>query len=313
MVDVPSLRIAFFGTPGFAVPTLQALLRSRHAIVGVVSQPDRPRGRGGHTPPTPVKVAAGTVAVLQPERLKEPSFRDALAAMQLDLGVVAAYGKILPDWLLALPRLGMINVHASLLPRYRGAAPIHRALMAGEPEIGVTIMRIVKELDAGPMLARTAIPVASDATTGDVERTLASVGADLLVETVDAIADGRATEEPQDDSQATYAPKIAPEDSRIDWTRSAWDIHNQVRGLNPSPMAWTRAGEARVLIVRTVAEDEAAAAGPGEVVESRRGVLRVATARGTLRILELKPEGRRAMSARDFLAGHPLPPGARLT
>ena len=204
MVAGRALRIVFFGTPAFAVPTLDALLRaSPHTVVGVVTQPDRPRGRGQKTSDAPVKArarAAG-VPVLQPDRLKDPAFIDALTALNADLGVVAAYGRILTEAILATPRLGMINVHGSLLPRYRGAAPVHRAVIAGERETGVTIMRVVKALDAGPMLATAHRPIAPDETSEEVERDLAHLGATLLASTiVDQIADGRAAETPQDDA-----------------------------------------------------------------------------------------------------------------
>jgi methionyl-tRNA formyltransferase len=315
MVETTTLRIAFFGTPEFAVPTLEALIRSDHSVIGVVSQPDRPKGRGAHVVATPVKAiaAASNLPVLQPERLKEPSFRDAFTRWRPDLGVVAAYGKILPEWLIAIPRLGMINVHASLLPRYRGAAPIQRAVVAGDSETGVTIMRIVKELDAGPVFARVVRPLPADATSVDVERDLAATGAELLVTVVDAMARGQAREEPQDDALATYAPKITKEEAEVQWKRSAWEIHNQVRGLTPWPHAWTHVDAARVLILRTAVEDVPALATPGEVLDASGDTLRVATGRGALRLIELKPEGKRAMLARDFLAGHPLPPGTRLT
>jgi methionyl-tRNA formyltransferase len=315
MVDARALRLVFFGTPVFAVPTLEALLSTRHAVLAVVSQPDRARGRGQQTCPTPVKAAAlaAGLPVLQPERLKDPPFRETLTALQPDLGVVAAYGKILPEWLIAIPGHGLINVHASLLPRYRGAAPIPRAVMAGDAETGVTIMRIVKELDAGPMLARVARPIAEDATSADVERDLAETGASLLVEAVEAIAAGTAVEEPQDERLATFAPKVVREEGLIRWERTARDIHNQVRALVPWPHAWTHIDGSRVLVIGTAAEDDAGSGAPGEVLESSGGVLRVAAGRGVVRVLRLQPEGRRAMSAREFLAGHPLKRGARLT
>jgi methionyl-tRNA formyltransferase len=333
MVDVPRLSIVFFGTPAFAAPTLQALLHSRHQVVGVVSQPDRPRGRGQKPGVAPVKelaLAAG-VPVLQPERLKEPGFLDALAALRADLGVVAAYGRIIPEIVIHTPRLGLINVHGSLLPRYRGAAPVQRAVMAGETETGVTIMRIVKELDAGAMFATIARPIAHDATSADVARDLAEVGARLLVEVVDAIAAGTAREEPQDDTRATYAPKITREESPIDWTRPATAIHNQVRGLNPWPHASTSVAGARLIIVRTlpeeVAPEELRSAGvshdrekplptsipPGTVIGAAGDAIRVATGEGVLRMLALQPEGKRVMTAREFLAGRPIPAGTRLT
>ena len=322
MVDRPALRIVFFGTPEFAVPSLNALFRSRHQVVGVVSQPDRARDRHGRTVATPVRAATGaSVPLLQPDRLKDAPFPDTLRNLGPDLGVVAAYGRILPEWLIQLPPLGMINVHASLLPRYRGAAPIQRAVMAGERTTGITIMRIVKELDAGPVFARLARPIATDATSGDVAKDLAAAGASLLVDVVDALAEGRAVEEPQDHTLATYAAKITAEDAVIDWSRPALEIHDQVRALNPAPYAWTRIAGERVLILRTSAggrpdATDACMRGehdPGEVCLAKGDSLLVATGRDLLRILELRPEGRRAMSARDFLAGHPLPPGTRLT
>ena len=315
MVEGRALRLAFFGTPDFAVPTLQALLASRHAVLAVVSQPDRARGRGQRTSPTPVKtvaLAAG-VPVLQPERLKEPPFPEAFAALGVDLGVVAAYGKILPEWLIRIPPLGLINVHASLLPRYRGAAPIQRAILAGESETGVTIMRIVKELDAGAMFARVVRPIPEDATSLDVERDLAHAGATLLVRVVEAIAAGTAAEEPQDDGLATLAPKIGREEGLVRWERTAREIHNQVRALTPWPRAWTHLDGARLLLIRTAVEDGPRDGTPGEILEASGNVLRVAAGRGALRLLEVQPEGKRVMSAGEFLAGRALRAGDRLS
>ena len=234
------LRIAFFGTPAFAVPSLDALLSSPHHVVGVVTQPDRPRGRGHKTSDAPVKaraVAAG-VPILQPDRLKAPDFVDAFAALQSDLAVVAAYGKILPESLINMPRFGMINVHASLLPKYRGAAPVHRAVIAGEPETGVTIMRVVKALDAGPMMATVRRAIGPDDTSDVVEADLAQLGASLLMSVVDQLATGSATETPQDDAAATYANRLTKDDGVVNWSASAAHIHNQVRGLHPWPHAF---------------------------------------------------------------------------
>ncbi len=308
------MRIAFFGTPAFAVPTLAALLASRHPVVGVVSQPDKPRGRGQKTTASPVKelaIRAG-VPVLQPARLSDPAFLEEFRAWSADLGVVAAYGKIIPDVVIHTPAAGLINVHASLLPKYRGAAPIQRAVMAGDPDTGVTIMRIVRELDAGPMFARVVRPIPADATSEDVERDLAEAGAALLVQVVESIAAGTAREEPQEDSQASYAPKIAREEGAIVWSRPAAAIHNQVRGLVPWPRAWTHVDGSRLIVVRTVPEQDDVAAAPGTVVEARGDVIRVATGGGLLRILEAQPEGRRVMTARELLAGRLVHAGARL-
>jgi methionyl-tRNA formyltransferase len=315
MVDAPALRIVYFGTPAFAVPTLAALIRSRHPVVALVSQPDRPRGRGHHVAATPTKdVAIGSqIPVLQPTRLRDQAFLDQLAALQPDLGVVAAYGRILPDALLRLPRLGMINVHASLLPLYRGAAPVHRAVIAGDEVTGVTIMRVVTELDAGPMLATGTRPIGPDETSVDVERGLAEDGARLAVDVVDRLAHGPVVEVAQDDDRATYAPKLLKSESPIDWSLPARAIHNRVRGLQPWPMASTALDGVRVLIHRTAVDDAQAGAAAGVVVEARGDVLAVAAGDGkVLRIVQLQPEGRRAMSVREFLSGRKLSPGATL-
>jgi methionyl-tRNA formyltransferase len=308
------MRIAFFGTPAFAVPTLDALLASPHPIVGVVTQPDRPSGRGQKITFSPVKQRAldAGVPVLQPDRLKDPAFLDTLRSWRPDLGVVAAYGKILPEAVIALPRYGLINVHASLLPKYRGAAPIQRAVLAGDRETGVTIMRIVKALDAGAMFAKVARPIPPDATSGDVEADLARAGARLLVDVVDAIEAGTAREEPQDDSRATYAGKIDRHEAAIDWRRPARTIHDQVRGLMPWPRAWTTVDGQRVIVTRTAVADGATQGNPGDILEAHGDHLVVATGEGALRILELQPEGRRALGVREFLAGRPIAPGTRL-
>jgi methionyl-tRNA formyltransferase len=315
VVSGRALRIVFFGTPAFAVPTLDALLASRHAVVGVVTQPDRPRGRGQQTSPPPVKTAAlrAQVPVLQPARLKDEAFLAAVAGWRPDLGVVAAYGRILTDALLALPPLGLMNVHASLLPRYRGAAPVHRAVMAGDDETGVTIMRVVQALDAGPMLAVATRPIGVDETSVDVERDLASLGASLLLGTVDALAEGPIPEAAQDEAAATYAPRITREDGRVDWTRPALALHNQVRGLYPWPHAFTYLAGHRIILLRTRPVNQSAGAPPGTILEAHGNSLTVATGQGTLAVLSLQPEGRRAMAPRDFLAGHAVVPGTAFT
>jgi methionyl-tRNA formyltransferase len=308
------LRIAFFGTPDFAVPTLSALLASRHDVVAVVSQPDRPKGRGHKLQPTPVKAATGTAApVLQPDRIRDEAVLRTIAELRLDLGVVAAYGKILPDSLLALPRLGMINVHASLLPSYRGAAPVHRAVIDGREETGITIMRVVRELDAGPMLAKATQRIDPNDTTPVVERALAELGAPLLLSVVDALADGSAGETEQDPAAATYAHKIVKSEGAIDWTLPGAQIHNLVRGLQPWPLVSVRIEGHRYLIHRTERTHERTAAPAATVVDAAGETLSVATSDGEiLRIVEIQPEGRRVMRARDFLAGHTIPSGASL-
>ena len=309
------LRIAFFGTPAFAVPSLDALLSSPHHVVGVVTQPDRPRGRGHKTSDAPVKaraVAAG-VPILQPDRLKAPDFVDAFAALQSDLAVVAAYGKILPESLINMPRFGMINVHASLLPKYRGAAPVHRAVIAGEPETGVTIMRVVKALDAGPMMATVRRAIGPDDTSDVVEADLAQLGASLLMSVVDQLATGSATETPQDDAAATYANRLTKEDGIIDWSASAAHIHNQVRGLHPWPHAFAYLDGRRLILLRTAVGSDQSTAPPGTIVEAAGDRLTVATGSGQLHVLQLQPEGKRSLAVREFLAGHKIPANARFS
>ena len=310
-----SLRVVFFGTPAFAVPTLEELLASRHAVAGVVTQPDRPRGRGYRTSDAPVKIRAreAGLPILQPASLKPPDFPAALAAFDADLGVVAAYGRILSEAVLAIPRLGMINVHASLLPRYRGAAPVHRAVMAGERETGVTIMRVVKALDAGPMLAAVRRPIGENQTSAEVEADLAKAGARLLIDVVGRLAAGAVPEEPQNDAEATYAPRITKDDSPIDWGRSAREVHDQIRGLHPWPHAETSLGGKRLILLQSCVTTHRSEAPPGTIVTARGDELDVATGDGLLRIVELQVEGKKPMRVRDFLAGHPLPTGLRLS
>ena len=314
MVDAPALRVVFFGTPAFAVPTLEALLQSRHAVVAVVTQPDRPRGRGHKISDAPVKrrAAATGLPILQPTRLKDEGFLSAFRALNADLGVVAAYGKILTEDVLRTPRLGLINVHASLLPRYRGAAPVHRAVIAGERETGVTIMRVVKALDAGPMLATVRRLIGAAETSDDVERDLAQLGASLLASTVDALANGPVAETPQDDAASTYAPRLTKDEGAIDWSKSATQLHNLIRGLHPWPHAFTYRHGQRVIVLRSAPPvDSASGEAPGSIIHAAGDDLRVATGLGTLRILELQAEGKRPMAARDFLAGHRVRVGER--
>ena len=312
MVTSPPLRIAFFGTPEFAVPTLQKLIDSHHEVVAVISQPDRPKGRGQKQQPTPVKLTAEAagVAVLQPVRIRDEGFLHAVRGMCLDLGVVAAYGKILPDDLLSIPRLGMINVHASLLPEYRGAAPVHRAVIDGRTETGVTIMRVVRELDAGPMFARVTRPIGPDETSLEVEQALAAVGGDLLLDVLARVAANTASEEPQDHGRASYAHKLTKAEGTIDWALPAARIHNLVRGLQPWPLVSTHLGDRRFLLHRTGLTGERSDAMPGTIVEAAGDRLEVVAGDGeVLRILQLQPEGRRVMTAREFLAGRAVQAG----
>ena len=312
MVTAPALRLAFLGTPEFAVPTLQALAGSRHHLIAVVSQPDRPKGRGHKLQPTATKQAALArgVQVLQPVKIRDEQFLEIFRELQVDLAVVAAYGKILPESLLAIPRLGMINVHASLLPAYRGAAPVHRAVIDGHAETGVTIMRVVPELDAGPMLAKVRRPIGPDETSVEVEAGLATLGADLLLTVVEQLAAGSAMEQAQDDSLATYANKITRDEGVIDWQASAAAIHNRVRGLQPWPLVSVHLDGQRYLLHRTRRSGNRGLAAPGTIVDAAGDRLIVAAGDGEgLQILQIQPEGRRVMSTREFLAGRRIRPG----
>lgn len=313
-----ALRVVFFGTPEFAVPTLREVLGRGHEVAAVVTQPDRPRGRGQKPSPGPVAsfAAAHGLRLLQPERVKDEEFLSTLAALSTDLGIVAAYGKILPARLLAIPRLGLVNVHASLLPRWRGASPIHRAVMAGDAETGVSIMRVVEALDAGGVFAETRRPIGNDETSEEVERDLAELGARLILPVIDALAGGTARETPQDERLVTYAPRLTRDDGAIDWNAPALAIHNQTRGLHPWPHAFTSLHGARVIVLRTSAaaapptwSDQAS---PGEIVAARPdGLVVLAGDRSPLTLVQLQAEGRRAVSAREFAAGARIGVGAR--
>lgn len=300
------MRVIFFGTPSFAAPTLAALIASTHEVVGVVTQPDRARGRGQKVTHAPVKSLAlkHGLTVLQPERLKTDETLSQLRSLNADIGVVAAYGKILPQSLLKIPSGGLINVHASLLPRWRGAAPIHRAIQAGDRVTGVTIMRVVLALDAGPMLSRVEIPIDTNITSEALEVQLGDAGATLLVETLDRMAVGTIDEIPQDEALVAYAKKIERADGDIDWTKSAREIHNQIRSLHPWPMASAMFGGKRVILRSSVVHpDTGNGLVPGTIVEADGDMLRVATGAGLLRLTSVQVEGGRPQSAREFING----------
>jgi methionyl-tRNA formyltransferase len=311
-----SLRVVFFGTPAFAVPTLEHLLRSSHHLAGVVTQPDRPRGRGQHVTAGPVKAVAlsAGLPVLQPPTLARDQFESQLRALDADIGVVAAYGKILPDWLLATPPRGLINVHASLLPRYRGASPIHHAIMAGDTETGVTIMRVVKALDSGAMLTHTRVTIAAEDTTATLSPVLAEAGAVLLVRTLDEMSRGTVVETPQDESQATYAPRLTKDNGRIKWSRSATEIHNQVRGLSPWPHAYSFLDDTRLIVHRSRPTGTHADLAPGTIMATSiaEGLQIVCGDHQCLELVDVQLEGRRVHPGRDLRANPSFKPGARL-
>lgn len=313
---VAAVRVAFFGTPQFAVPSLEALLGSRHTVCGVVTQPDRPRGRGQHVTEGPVKALAVSrhLPVLQPAALKDPAVEATLRAWTPDLGVVVAYGQLVPDALLALPRLGLINVHPSLLPKYRGAAPVHRAVIAGETTTGVSIMRVGPRLDAGAVFATATRAIGPDETSDAVETDLSRTGARLLVEVVDALAAGTATETAQDEALATYARKLTKTEGVLDWTQPARTLHNRVRGLHPWPHASTYLGGARLIVLESAPADDVHTKPPGTIVRADRDTLQVAAGgHTTLALLRVQLEGRRPMSIREFMAGHAPRGGQRFS
>ena len=284
-------------------------------MLAVVSQPDRPRGRGHHLTPTATKTVAlaHRIAVLQPEKIRTEEFLDAVRALKPDLGVVAAYGKILPEALLQIPPLGMINVHGSLLPRWRGAAPVHRAVIAGDTVTGVTIMRVVKELDAGAMFATVTRPIGPDDTSVEVEKDLAEMGGDLLVQVIDQMANGTARETPQPEEGVTYASKILKIEGLVDWSLPAIQLHNLVRGLQPWPLVSARLAGTRILFHRSTVLPETTSAEAGTIMRASRDELDVAGGDGgVLRILALQPEGRRVMTPREFLASRRIEAGSRL-
>lgn len=302
------LRIAFFGTPAFAVPTLDALLASDHQVVGVVTQPDRPRGRGQQVSDAPVKERAtiAGVPILQPAKLKSPEFLDAFTAWGADIGVVAAYGRLLPQVLLDIPPRGLINVHASLLPAWRGASPIQRSVLNGDPVSGVTIMRVVLALDAGAMLARVEVPIAPDDTSGSLEARLAVAGASLLRDVVDRMGRGEHLEEvPQDDARATLAPRLEKQEGLMDWARSAWALDCHVRGMQPWPGAFTFVDGQRLVIREAKADGSTAGeAEPGSLVRTEGDAALLACGDGhLLRVSRVQPEGKRVMTTREWLQG----------
>ncbi len=295
------MRVVFAGTSPFALPSLEALIAHREVeVVGVYTQPDRPAGRGQKPTPPPVKRLAleKGIEVVQPESLRREGALDPLKAWRPDLLVVTAYGQLLPREMLELPRLGAINIHASLLPRWRGAAPIQRAILAGDRESGITIFRVVERLDAGPILLQKRVPILPGETAGELHDRLAQLGAEALIETLERWE--QLKPKPQDDRFATYAKKIEKEEAAIDWRKGAVEIERQIRAFNPYPGASTRLGARPLKIWRGVVVDERRREEPGLVLRRDRE-LEVATGLGVLRILELQLPGGRRLSVLDFL------------
>jgi len=312
VIPAKEIRTVFMGTPEFALATLEGLLDFGLNIVGVYTQPDRPSGRGNKLTPPPVKVLAESrgLAVFQPLKLRAPEVVAGLQALAPDLIVVVAYGQILPKSVLDIPRYGCINVHASLLPAYRGAAPINKAIIDGQTETGITTMLMDVGLDTGDMLVKKALSIGPCETAGQLHDRLALLGRETMDETLRQLCAGTLQPEKQDDALTCYAPMLKKEDGRIDWGRTAREIHNQVRGLDPWPGAYTGLDGEVLKIADTAAE-----AGTGEagtVVSADSGGVRVACAEGVLRIGALQLPGKKRLPAGEFLRGRPIPAGTRL-
>jgi methionyl-tRNA formyltransferase len=312
VIDPGSLRTVFMGTPEFALPTLRTLIDAGLNLVGVYTQPDRPKGRGNVLTPPPVKILAAEhgIPVFQPVKLRAPEVVEELRQLAPDLVVVVAFGQILPKSVLDIPRYGCINVHASLLPRYRGAAPINKAIMDGEEATGVTTMLMDVGLDTGPMLVKKSLPIGLEDTAGLLHDRLAELGAEAMGETLSRLCAGTLNPEPQDDALSTYAPMLKKEDGRIDWSRPAAEVHNRVRGLDPWPGAYTSLDGEVLKIARTL--PEAGMGAPGTVVSADANGVCIACGDGVLRIRELQLPGKKRLGAAEFLRGRPLPPGTRM-
>lgn len=307
------MRIIFMGTPDFAVGSLQALCESgKHEILAVVTQPDRPKGRGNKLLQTPVKeyALAQGLTVYQPQKVKTPEFVELLHELQPELIVVAAFGQFLSKEILELPKYGCINVHASLLPKYRGAAPIQYAIIKGEKESGVTIMQMDIGMDTGAMLDKVVVPIAENTTMGELHDALREQGAALLLQVIDKIAVGTAVAEPQDDAQATYATLLDRSMEHIDWSKTAQEVHNLIRGFNPAPSTFTKLPNGKSLkIWGSKMTDKSSAAAAGTVIETGKHSFFVACGEGVLEITEVQPESKKRMPAQVFLNGRGVQEG----
>jgi methionyl-tRNA formyltransferase len=308
---MPRLRLAFMGTPDFAVPALRALVEAGHEVAAVYTQPPREAGRGQKPRSSSVHRVAleRGLPVRAPASLKTPAEQTAFATLSLDAAVVVAYGLLLPKPILAAPRLGCLNIHASLLPRWRGAAPIQRALMAGDTETGVTIMQMDEGLDTGPMLLQERMPIAPEYDAGILHDQLASLGAALIVGALDGVAAGALAAQPQPSVGVTYAAKVTRDDERLDWRRPAAELACQVRALSPRPGAWFAIDGDRLKVLATEPIPERFEVRPGTVLDDR---LAIACGHGTLRIVRIQRSGRAPMSAAEFLRGYRVPQGATL-
>ena len=312
MIDPATIRTVFMGTPDFAVPTLQVLLAAGLQLVGVYTQPDRPKGRGQNTVAPPVKEMAlrHRIPVFQPQKLRAPEVVEELRALAPDLIVVVAFGQILPKSVLEIPRYGCINVHASLLPKYRGASPINQAIIDGESETGITTMLMDVGLDTGPMLLQRALTIGPDESAGELHDRLCTLGGETMAATLQLLLRGELHPQVQDDRQTCYAAMLKKEDGRIDWNQSAQQIHNRIRGLAPWPGTYTSLNGEPLKLFLTRVEDGQCAA--GTILPPAADAVRIACGRGVLAVRELQLPGKKRLAAADFLRGCPLPVGSRL-
>lgn len=304
-------RIIFFGTPVFAIPSLEQLIQGPNEVIAVVTQPDRERGRGRKKSPSPVKEMAlkHGMALYQPEKVKEESFIEEMKALRPDLLVVVAFGQILPRDLLGVPQFGAINVHGSLLPQYRGAAPIAWAILKGEKRTGITTMLMDEGMDTGDILMQTEIPIEEEDTGETLQKKLSSLGGQLLTETIEKMKEGSLSPEPQDHSRASYAPPLKKKDGLIDWKKPAEEIDRQIRAFNPWPGAFTGMEYGLLKIYRGEVRKGAFRGKAGSVIWVGSDFIEVGTGEGSFLIREVQPEGKRRMSVRDFLSGHRISAG----
>jgi methionyl-tRNA formyltransferase len=314
-----AIRTIFMGTSAFAVPILEALVNCNFVeLLAVITQPDKPAGRNLRLQPPPTKQIAINfdIPVLQPEKARDPEFIEQLKEFSPHLIVVAAYGQILPQSILDIPPFGCLNVHASLLPKYRGAAPIQWAIINGETETGVTIMKIDAGLDSGPILTKRVVEIQPDDTAQTLHDKLAQAGSELLIETIPPYINGKITPQPQDDSQATYAPKIQKEHAKIDWSLPSRDIINRIRAFNPWPVAYTfigTGGKKTMLKIWSAIEIPLpTTSAPGSIIEVTKEGFKVACGKGAILVTSVQPENSRIMTAKEYLAGHKLEVGTML-
>ncbi len=307
------MRIVFFGTPEFAVPILQRLIDT-HEVAAVVSQPDKPKGRGKKVIPTPVKLLGEkyNIPVIQPKSVNESTFKEQMREFAPDIIVLAAFGQLIPEELLRLPRYGFVNVHASLLPKYRGAAPIQRAIIDGESVTGVTIMYMVKELDAGDMILKKPLPIEAGDTYGTLHDKMASLGADAITEAIEMIERGEVRAEKQDDSASSYAHKITKEMGELDFSRNSKELVNLIRGLNPNPGAYTFYKGEKIKVYSAKAEKNGSGRAVGSIIRADKNGIAVKTGSGALIITEIQAANSKKMSVRDYLLGHKIDVGQTL-